>query len=144
MHYTTEDLYFRLKEGTITADVTAHLAGCDQCRHALQQAELISDLFLNSIQEPPPLRVSQKETARVQHTFPGFFRPVFAASFCLLAVVSVSLFTARIANDHSSKKNIPSFVYETYNNIYDFDYYKTNYIDKTDVLQNGGLNYEKP
>lgn len=140
MHYKDEDLYFYLKEGGKNPVISAHLAQCAECSSKAERAKKISGLFAAAMENPPPLRSNPAPKA-IRSFFPGaFLKPVLAAALSVTVLFSGALLVKKYLGDKNTA--VPAFVYETYSTIYDFDYYKTNYMDNTKIQLAGGAENE--
>jgi hypothetical protein len=142
MHYKDEELYFFLKEGAKDPEVNTHLAQCAECSRKTAYLKILSGLFAASMENPPPLRLRPVSAKSRRLAFSGFLKPVFAVSLSIMIMFSGAILIKKFSMDKETGQEVPAFVYETYSTIYDFDYYKTNYIDKTKINYDGGLQNE--
>ena len=143
MHYKTEELYIYWKEGGKDPAIASHLASCPDCRENSGKALRISGLFRSAMEEPPPMRAAQTPV-KSRNFFPRILmKPAFALTFSLVLFFSGAVVVKKVISDRQRSAAVPAFVYETYSSIYDFDYYTANYIDKTEIKLNGGVQNEK-
>lgn len=142
MHYKDEKLYFSIKEGEKDFQLNAHLAQCAECSEKTAHLRILSGLFAASMENPPPLRLRPVPVKSRGLIFRGFLRPVFAVSLSIMFLFSGAILVNKLILNKEDGQAVPAFVYETYSTIYDFDYYKTNYIDKTKINYAGGLQNE--
>lgn len=140
MHYTDEELYFYSK-GDFTAEssfeIAAHLEACTECAKKLQKVSLISSLINGTLLTPPPLSELMSRKRRRSGVSPAslFKNGGFAIAATLVIAVSAAVFFGRSS---VSKEKELDFVYKTYASIYDYDYFKQNYIDGYDIAFAGG------
>jgi ferric-dicitrate binding protein FerR (iron transport regulator) len=135
MHYSDDKLYFYMKKDASESElreIGSHLSACQQCTERLAGLSAMSSLFGSTMLEAPGFDAGRAAPTAAP-------RPVsrlrLAAAFAL-AVVLASFLMLGITDSRSDKKeNAAKFIYSTYKTLYDYDYYQTNYIDKTDILQ---------
>ena len=140
MHYKDEDLYFYLKEGGKNQAISAHLAECEECSLKTERAKKITGLFAAAMENPPSLRSNPAPKAAHGFFAGAFLKPVLTAALSITVLFSGALLVKKHLGDKNTA--VPAFVYETYSTIYDFDYYKTNYMDNTKIQLTGGAENE--
>jgi hypothetical protein len=142
MHYKTEELYFYLKEGGNDALIKLHLASCAECKKKAAQAAKISDMFRSAMEGAPPLKPAPAMAKKPAAGRAVYLKPAFALSLAALLFCSGALIVKKLFLAKDAEKDVPAFVYETYSTICDFDYYKANYMDKTEMKPTGGKKNE--
>ncbi len=141
MHYHDDELYFYLKNEeppAKKAEIEKHLQSCPACGEAYKRISAISHAFKSTLAEPPLFNPRLKSAAAAKPAAKFSFKPVFAGAFALVIVFS-AVIIINVKNSSANKEQVSSFVYNTYNTLYDYDYYKENYVDKTNILSLGGV-----
>jgi hypothetical protein len=128
-----------MKDSGKDAAIRAHLAACAKCSEKMEVVKGLSGLFILSLEDPPPMRPLRAAQKRPLPAFDRGFKPVFAFTLSIMIVFSGIFLIKHLSLKRDSGSAIPEFVYDTYSTIYDFDYYKTNYIDKTELKLDGGV-----
>lgn len=142
MHYNTEDLYFYKKEGSKDKCISDHLSKCAQCSEKAAATDRLSGLFASSLENPPPMRLKISVQSGRRFVPVNFLKPVLAFSLSAMVLFSGAFVLKTLFTDRARQNELPAFIYETYSTIYDYDYYKTNYMDKTEIKLNGGFKNE--
>ena len=137
MHCTESELYFYIKKDlskTHLKKIAAHINSCETCRKAVKRITSVSVLMCSSLLEPPAF----KPRVPAGKTGTGIIERIlnfkFAVALTTAAVAGVFVFMFMSVNKTDTREDVSSFIYSTYKSVYDFDYYRSSYVDKTDIL----------
>jgi hypothetical protein len=137
MHYKEAELYFYIKKDLDKIrlnEITAHVNSCEICRKTLKKITSVSVLLGSSLLAPPAFkpRVPAGKTGTV--IIERILNFKFAVALTTAAVAGVFVFMFMSVNKTDRRENVSSFIYSTYKSVYDFEYYRSSYVDKTDIL----------
>jgi anti-sigma factor RsiW len=140
MHYNEDALYFYSK-GDCSAEsffeISVHIEACPRCAEKLKEISSISSLINGTLRTPPPLVELMSRKRRRFGVSPAslFKSGGLAIAATLVIAVSAAVFFGRSS---VSKEKELDFVYKTYALIYNYDYFKQNYIDGYNITFIGG------
>ena len=137
MHYTESELYFYIKKDlnkTRLNEITAHINSCKTCMKTVKKITSISVLLGSSLLEPPAFKPRVPAGKAGTDIIKRILNFKFAVALTTAAVAGVFVFMFMSVNKTGNREDVSSFIYSTYKSMYDFDYYRSSYVDKTDIL----------
>jgi len=130
MHYNDWELYmYHKKENSgVREQIKKHLEKCGVCRKKMLEVARVSRLFMGTLKKAPPFASLTVNTKKKPS---GIWELVLKTGLAAAtaAVIAIIAITGTGAYNRVQKEDVHKFVYNTYRNFYDFDYYKQTYIE---------------
>jgi hypothetical protein len=129
MHYNDWELYLYYKKENlgVREQIKKHLEKCGVCRKKMLEVTRVNRLFMGTLKGAPSFASLTVNTKKPAGIWEFVLKSGFAAATAI--VIAIIAVTGTGAYSRVQKNNVHKFVYNTYRNFYDFDYYTQNYVE---------------